>query len=154
MQLYLRRKHVANRSLKPRLFVDFLRNTRQVSFLWTKQLQHTDGRGVGWGGWGRRGRPLLKFGSYIEEWAEAEARVRWKTLQLLIPPSTCSLSCVCLDVNSDCVRPRLNHTPITLISVHTNPMNRVSKNVAFLNNLINILINWHSLIIYKTAFWI
>lgn len=48
----------------------------------------------------------------MEEQAEAAAPARWKTLQLLIQPLTCSLSCVCLNVNSDCVRPRVKRTAV------------------------------------------
>lgn len=44
---------------------------------------------------------------------EAKAPARWKTLQVLIQPLTCSLSCVCLNVNSDCVRPRVKRTAVT-----------------------------------------
>lgn len=82
---------------------------------WTKQLQNSDGR-EGWEKWGRA--LLIKFAYYVEEWAGAEAWVRWKTLQLLIHPSTCSLSCVCFKVNSSCVRPSLKHTSIPLIYAH------------------------------------
>lgn len=63
---------------------------------------------------------------YMEEQAEASAPARWKTLQLLIQPLTCSLSCVCLNVNSDCVRPQVKCTAVTprfcphlLIPVHS-----------------------------------
>lgn len=55
----------------------------------------------------------VKFARYMEERAEAKAPARWKTLQLLIQPSTCSLSCVCLNVNSDCVRPRVKRIAVT-----------------------------------------
>lgn len=63
----------------------------------------------------------VKFARYMEERAEAKAPARWKTLQLLIQPSTCSLSCVCLNVNSDCVRPRVKriaappHPPVSAL---------------------------------------
>lgn len=58
----------------------------------TKQLQYSDGREH----WDQWGRPLvIKFAYFIEERAAAGAGVRWKTLQLLIHPSTCSHSTVC-----------------------------------------------------------
>lgn len=55
---------------------------------------------------------MAKSARPTEARAEAKAPARWKTLQLLIQPSTCSLSCGCLNVNSDCVRPRVKRTAV------------------------------------------
>lgn len=126
---WAKRKHVANRALFSLLKVETLKATffevtltknRQCFFFpffsrRTKELQYDDRTER----WDWRGRPpVIKFAYFIEEWAATGAGLRWKTLQLLIHPSTCSLSSVRFQVNSSCVRPGLRHTSLPLIYAH------------------------------------